>query len=137
MNASAKPTTVLTFGTFDVLHVGHVRLLQRARALGDRLVVGVSSDALNIAKKGRAPVYPQLERMEIVRSLRYVDDVFVEESLEKKSEYLTAHGADVLVMGHDWEGKFDHLGHLCQVRYLPRTTGVSTTEIIAEIRRYE
>ena len=84
-------TTVITFGTFDVLHVGHIRVLTRSAALGDRLVVGVSSDALNYSKKGRNPVFSQDERLEIVASLKVVDDVFVEESLEQKREYVVAH----------------------------------------------
>ena len=125
--------TVITFGTFDVFHVGHIRVLQRAAALGDRLVVGVSADALNIAKKGRAPVYTQDERMEIVASLKVVDDVFVEESLEKKRDYIVEHGADVLVMGDDWAGKFDWVSDVCEVVYLPRTPSVSTTGIIEHI----
>ena len=125
--------TVITFGTFDVFHVGHIRVLQRAAALGDRLVVGVSADALNIAKKGRAPVYTQDERMEIVASLRVVDEVFVEESLEKKRDYIVEHGADVLVMGDDWAGKFDWVSDVCEVVYLPRTPSVSTTGIIEHI----
>jgi len=125
--------TVITFGTFDVFHVGHIRVLQRAAALGDRLVVGVSADALNIAKKGRAPVYTQDERMEIVASLRVVDEVFVEESLEQKRDYIVEHGADVLVMGDDWEGKFDWVSDVCEVVYLPRTPSVSTTGIIEHI----
>ena len=124
---------VITFGTFDVFHVGHIRVLHRAAALGDRLVVGVSADALNIAKKGRAPVYTQDERMEIVASLRVVDDVFVEESLEKKRDYIVEHGADVLVMGDDWAGKFDWVSDVCEVVYLPRTPSVSTTGIIEHI----
>ena len=125
--------TVITFGTFDVFHVGHIRVLQRAAALGDRLVVGVSADALNIAKKGRAPVYSQDERMEIVASLRVVDEVFVEESLELKRDYIVEHGADVLVMGDDWAGKFDWVSDVCEVVYLPRTPSVSTTGIIEHI----
>jgi len=125
--------TVITFGTFDVFHVGHIRVLQRAAALGDRLVVGVSADALNIAKKGRAPVYSQDERMEIVASLRVVDQVFVEESLELKRDYILEHGADVLVMGDDWTGKFDWVSDVCEVVYLPRTPSVSTTGIIEHI----
>jgi len=129
-------TTVLTFGTFDVLHIGHVRILERAAQLGQRLCVGVSSDALNISKKGRPPVYPESERIEIVRSLRYVDHVFLEESLERKREYLLKYGADVLVMGDDWRGRFDEFSDVCQVHYLSRTNGVSTTQIIAEIRKY-
>ena len=125
--------TVITFGTFDVFHVGHIRVLQRAAALGDRLVVGVSADALNIAKKGRAPVYTQDERMEIVASLRVVDEVFVEESLELKRDYILQFGADVLVMGDDWAGKFDWVSDVCEVVYLPRTPSVSTTGIIEHI----
>ena len=125
--------TVITFGTFDVFHVGHIRVLQRAAALGDRLVVGVSADALNLAKKGRAPVYSQEERMEIVASLRVVDEVFVEESLEQKRDYIIEHGADVLVMGDDGTGKFDWVSDVCEVVYLPRTPSVSTTGIIEHI----
>ena len=128
-----RKRTVITFGTFDVFHVGHIRVLQRAAALGDRLVVGVSADALNIAKKGRAPVYTQDERMEIVTSLRVVDEVFVEESLELKRDYILEHEADVLVMGDDWAGKFDWVSDVCEVVYLPRTPSVSTTGIIEHI----
>ena len=123
-------TTVITFGTFDMFHIGHLRLLQRASNLGSRLVVGVSSDALNITKKGRPPIYCESDRLEIVASLKCVDQVFLEESLEKKAEYITKHKADVLVMGHDWKGKFDNLREICDVIYLPRTPSISTTEII-------
>jgi glycerol-3-phosphate cytidylyltransferase len=126
-------TTVITFGTFDVLHVGHIRVLTRSAALGDRLVVGVSSDALNFSKKGRNPVFSQEERLEIVSSLKVVDEVFVEESLEQKREYVLEHGADILVMGDDWAGKFDDLNDICKVVYLPRTPSVSTTAIIEHI----
>jgi glycerol-3-phosphate cytidylyltransferase len=122
--------TVITFGTFDVFHVGHVRVLNRAAALGDRLVVGVSSDALNFAKKARYPVFTQDERMEIVANVRSVDAVFVEESLEAKRDYVVEHEAAILVMGDDWAGKFDELNDVCQVVYLPRTPSVSTTAII-------
>ena len=125
--------TVITFGTFDVFHVGHVRVLERAAALGDRLVVGVSADELNIAKKGRAPVFTQQERLEIGGSLKMVDEVFVEESLEKKRDYIVEHGADVLVMGDDWAGKFDWVSDVCEVVYLPRTPSVSTTGLIEHI----
>ena len=125
--------TVITFGTFDVLHVGHVRVLQRAAELGDRLVVGVSADALNIAKKGRPPVFNQDERLEIISALKVVDEVFVEESLELKRDYILQFGADVLVMGDDWAGKFDWVSDVCEVVYLPRTPSVSTTGIIEHI----
>ncbi|HEX2306900.1 MAG TPA: adenylyltransferase/cytidyltransferase family protein [Jatrophihabitantaceae bacterium] len=126
-------TKVITFGTFDVLHVGHLRILQRARQLGDCLVVGVSSDALNIAKKSRAPVFSQDERCELIRNLRCVDEVFVEESLELKRQYVIDHGADVLVMGDDWAGRFDFVSDLCKVVYLPRTPSISTTAVIEQI----
>jgi len=127
------PRTVITFGTFDVLHVGHIRILKRAAELGDRLVVGVSADALNIAKKGRAPVFSQDERLEIVSSLKFVDEVFVEESLDLKRDYIIEHGADVLAMGDDWRGKFDFVSDLCEVVYFPQTPSVSTTEVIEHI----
>lgn len=126
---------VLTFGTFDVLHIGHVSILERARALGDRLIVGVSSDALNLSKKGRRPVYPQDDRLKLIAALRCVDEVFVEESLALKGEYLRQHHADVLVMGDDWQGRFDEFRSICEVVYLPRTPSISTTEIIEVIKR--
>ncbi len=126
-------TTVITFGTFDVFHVGHVRVLKRAAELGDRLVVGVSSDALNISKKGRAPVFDENERLEIISSLRVVDGVFLEESLEQKRDYILEQEADILVMGDDWTGKFDWVKDVCDVVYLPRTPSVSTTGLIEHI----
>jgi glycerol-3-phosphate cytidylyltransferase len=128
-------TTVITFGTFDVLHVGHLRILQRARALGDRLVVGVSSDGLNYSKKQRLPVFSEDERMELVGNLKCVDDVFLEESLERKREYILEHRADVLVMGDDWTGKFDDMADICKVVYFARTPAVSTTGVIEKIVR--
>ena len=125
--------TVITFGTFDVFHVGHLRILQRARSLGDRLVVGVSSDALNVSKKGRAPVFSESERVELISALEVVDDVFLEESLDLKRSYVVDHGAAVLVMGDDWAGRFDELGDVCEVVYLPRTPSISTTAVIEQI----
>ena len=125
--------TVITFGTFDVFHVGHLRMIERAAALGDRLVVGVSADELNLSKKGRAPVFSETERLEIVAALKPVSDVFLEESLELKRDYVRQHAADVLVMGDDWEGRFDELADVCEVVYLPRTPAVSTTALIEKI----
>ena len=122
--------TVVTFGTYDLFHIGHLNVLMRASALGDRLVVGVSSDDLNRSKKDKRAVFSLSERMEIIGAIRYVDAVFVEHSLEQKREYLEQYGADVLVMGNDWVGKFDHLSDICEVVYLPRTPGVSTTAIV-------
>ncbi|RGE39712.1 glycerol-3-phosphate cytidylyltransferase [Comamonas testosteroni] len=129
-------TRIITFGTFDVFHVGHIRILQRARALGDHLIVGVSSDNLNFSKKSRYPVYPESERMEIIRSLIGVDEVFREDSLELKGEYIKKYQADVLVMGDDWVGRFDEFKSLCEVIYLPRTEGISTTKLISDIKSY-
>jgi glycerol-3-phosphate cytidylyltransferase len=127
-------TTVITFGTYDVFHIGHLRILERAREFGDRLLVGVSTDQMNFDKKGRYPVYSQEERLEIIRSLRSVDDVFLEESLALKRHYLTTYQADVLVMGDDWAGRFDEFKDICRVEYLPRTPSISTTEVIEKIR---
>jgi len=128
-------TTVITFGTFDVFHVGHLRVIQRARSLGDRLVVGVSADALNLRKKDRLPVFSEDERMEIVAALKPVDEVFLEESLEQKREYILRYRAQVLVMGDDWQGRFDEFGDICRVEYLPRTPAISTTALIEKIAR--
>jgi len=125
---------VITFGTFDVLHVGHVRILQRARALGDYLIVGVSTDALNYSKKHKYPTYNETDRLEIIRSIVGVDEVFLEESLELKGEYIKEFSADLLVMGDDWVGRFDEWKSHCDVVYLPRTDGISTTMTLEAIR---
>ena len=125
---------VITFGTYDIFHVGHVNIMERARLHGEHLIVGVSSDKLNISKKGRPPIYSEDDRQHIIRSMRCVDEVFLEESLELKADYIKYYNADILVMGDDWQGKFDHLKELCQVIYLPRTPSVSTTEIIEVVK---
>ncbi|AOE50951.1 adenylyltransferase/cytidyltransferase family protein [Kangiella sediminilitoris] len=125
---------VITFGTFDVFHVGHVNILERARACGTELYVGVSSDKLNFSKKDRYPIYSEADRMRIISALSCVDFVFLEESLELKRDYIQQYEADLLVMGDDWQGKFDELSDICQVKYLPRTPSISTTEIIEVVR---
>lgn len=125
--------TVVTFGTFDVFHVGHLRIIERAAELGERLVVGVSADALNFSKKNRYPVFSEDERLAIVAALKPVDEVFVEESLELKRDYLMKFEADVLVMGDDWAGRFDEFKDICEVVYLPRTPAISTTALIEKI----
>lgn len=124
---------VITFGTFDLFHVGHLNVIQRAAELGDHLTVGVSTDRLSIAKKQRKPVHTECDRMRIIKSLRDVDDSFFEDSLEEKREYILQHAADILVMGDDWRGQFDQLSNLCDVVYLPRTPSISTTQIIEVI----
>ena len=124
--------TVITYGTFDLFHHGHVKLLERAKALGDQLVVGVSTDAFNEGK-GKKCVHPFEHRQEIVRAIRYVDKVIGEHRWDQKEEDIDANHVDVFVMGDDWKGKFDHLSHLCEIVYLPRTDGVSTTAIKSEL----
>ena len=125
---------IITFGTFDVFHVGHLRILERARKLGEYLLVGVSTDALNYAKKSLNPFYDQAERLKIISAIRYVDEVFLEESLELKRHYIQTYQADVLVMGDDWAGKFDEFRDICRVEYLRRTPSISTTAVIEKIR---
>lgn len=126
--------TVITFGTFDLFHIGHLNLLRRASKYGDRLIVGVSSDKLNFEKKGKEAVYNENIRLDIISSLKFVTSCFLEESLELKKEYILEYGADVLVMGNDWSGKFDYLKDVCRVIYLSRTPSVSTTDLIEYIR---
>lgn len=121
-------TTVITYGTFDLFHVGHVNLLRRLRELGDRLVVGVSTDEFN-AGKGKTSVMPYMHRAEIVRAVRYVDDVFPESDWEQKRADILREGAGIFAMGDDWVGKFDDLGDACEVVYLPRTRDISSTEL--------
>ena len=125
---------VVTFGTFDVFHIGHLRILERARSMGESLFVGVSTDKMNFDKKARYPVYTQEERMEIIKALRCVDGVFSEVSLENKRQYLLKYSADILVMGDDWKGKFNEFSDICKVEYLSRTPSVSTTAVIEKIK---
>ena len=121
--------TVITFGTFDLFHIGHLSILNRSKELGDKLIVGISSDELNFSKKNKYPIYDYNQRRDILKSIKGVDKVFKEESLEKKREYILNYNADTLVMGDDWEGKFDFLRNHCEVVYLPRTDDISSTEI--------
>ena len=121
---------VITFGTFDLYHVGHVRLIKGCSLYGE-VIVGLSSDEFNIKKKGRTPVYDYESRKEILESNKHVTKVFKEDSMEKKREYILEHGADILIMGSDWEGKFDEFKDICQVIYLTRTPEVSTTGTIS------
>jgi len=121
---------VITFGTFDMFHIGHLNILERARDLGDHLIVGISSDKLNFSKKQRNPICNELDRMHIVKALKAVDEVFFEESMDLKADYLKKYKADILVMGDDWEGKFDHFSDICKILYLPRTPAISTTQLI-------
>ncbi len=119
-------TTVLTYGTFDLFHVGHLRLLERLRERGDRLIVGVSTDNFNTGK-GKQTVVPYADRAAIVGAIKGVDLVIPEETWEQKRNDILEHNVDLFVMGDDWAGKFDDLQDLCTVEYLPRTVGVSTS----------
>ena len=120
--------TVITYGTFDLFHIGHLRLLQRAKALGDRLIVGVSTDEFN-EKKGKKALFPYEQRAEIVANIKCVDFVIPEESWEQKVDDIKKYNVDIFVMGEDWKGKFDYLNEFCKVVYLPRTEGISSTEL--------
>ena len=117
---------VITYGTFDVLHYGHINLLRRARELGDYLIVGLSTDAFN-ALKGKKARLPYEERKRLLEAIRYVDEIIPEESWEQKPDDIRRFGVDTFVMGDDWEGKFDDLP--CEVVYLKRTENVSSTMI--------
>ncbi|EIJ0963308.1 glycerol-3-phosphate cytidylyltransferase [Vibrio parahaemolyticus] len=129
---TAKKKIVLTYGTFDLFHIGHVRLLKRLSELGDKLYVGISSDEFN-ELKGKKSFFSYEERAEIVNSCKYVDMVFPELNWEQKINDVKKYGVNVFAMGDDWEGKFDFLEELCDVVYLPRTEDISTTSIKKEL----
>jgi glycerol-3-phosphate cytidylyltransferase len=120
--------TVITYGTFDLFHIGHIRLLKRLSSLGEQLIVGISSDEFN-AEKGKKSFFSYEERAEIVESCKYVTKVFPECDWEQKRKDITTYQADIFAMGDDWEGEFDELSDICEVVYLTRTEDVSTTEI--------
>ena len=120
--------TVITYGTFDVVHIGHINLLRRARELGDRLVVGLSTDEFN-SKKHKSALLNYANRKAVLEAIRYVDLVIPEATWEQKLDDVKRHGVDVFVMGDDWAGKFDFLGDACEVVYLARTAEISSSEI--------
>jgi len=122
------PKTVLTYGTFDLFHIGHLNILRRLKACGDKLIVGVSTTEFN-AVKGKTPVVPFEQRMEIVRAIRYVDEAIPERNWEQKRLDIAKYDVDVFGIGEDWRGKFDDLEDKVEVVYLPRTEGISTTEM--------
>jgi glycerol-3-phosphate cytidylyltransferase len=127
-------TIIITFGTYDLFHIGHLNLLRRASELGDKLICGVSSDKFSVEKKNRKPIFNDMHRLEIVSSIKYVDDVFLEESMEAKRDYILKYKADILVMGNDWEGRLDEFKDICAVVYFPRTEEVTTTNLICKIQ---
>ena len=121
-------STILTYGTFDLLHVGHIRLLQRAKDLGDYLIVGLSTDEFN-AIKHKSSFLPFEQRREILEAIRYVDKVIPETCWEQKVPDVKKYGVDIFVIGDDWAGEFDFLKEHCEVVYLPRTSDISSTHI--------
>lgn len=123
---------VITYGTYDLLHRGHINLLRRARELGDHLVVGLSTDRFN-AMKHKDAFYSYEERKLVLEAVRFVDQVIPEDCWEQKRGDVQRHGIDVFVMGDDWRGHFDDLADLCEVVYLPRTEGISTTKIRTDL----
>lgn len=120
--------TILTYGTFDVLHIGHINLLQRARALGDRLLVGLSTDEFNRGKH-KSSLLTYENRKAVLEAIRHVDLVFPEITWEQKVEDIRKYGVDTFVIGDDWTGKFDFLSEYCEVTYLSRTADISSTLI--------
>ena len=125
---------VITYGTFDLFHVGHVRLLKRLSLLGDKLIVGISSDEFN-EKKGKKSFFSYSERAEILSSCKYVDEVFAEHNWAQKKDDILKYKATIFAMGDDWKGKFDDLHDLCEVVYLPRTEDISTTTIKSSLSK--
>lgn len=125
---------VITYGTFDLLHAGHINILRRARELGDYLIVVLSTDEFNAVKNKKA-YYSYEDRKLILSAIRYVDEVIPEYNWEQKIDDVVRNGVDVFVMGDDWKGKFDFLKEYCEVVYLPRTEGISTTKIKEDLYR--
>lgn len=124
---------VITYGTFDLFHIGHLNILRRAKEQGDYLVVAVSTDEFNKIK-GKKCAIPDTERMAIVEAIKYVDEVIPENNWDQKINDVKEHNIDVFVMGDDWKGKFDFLKDYCDVVYLPRTEGISTTKIKKDLK---
>ena len=134
MHTISKMKKVITYGTYDLLHEGHVNLLRRAKELGDYLIVGVTSDSFD---RGRGKLNVRnnvLERIESVRSTGYADEIIIEDYLGQKIDDIQRYDVDVFAIGSDWEGKFDYLNEYCEVVYLPRTEGISSTMLREQIQ---
>lgn len=123
-----NPKTVITYGTFDMFHIGHLNLIKRLRNLGNRLIVAISTDEFN-ALKGKKTLIPYEQRAMIVSQIKGVDLVIPEQTWEQKLEDIRTYHVDIFAIGDDWSGKFDFLSPYCEVIYLPRTEEISTTEI--------
>ena len=125
---------IITYGTFDLFHIGHLNLLKRAKKLGDYLVVAVSTDEFNLGKDKKC-VHPFEERAKIVEAIKYVDEVIPETDWGLKITDVKKYNIDMFVIGNDWKGKFDFLKEYCEVIYLGRTDGISTTQIKQELSK--
>lgn len=119
---------VITYGTFDLFHFGHLELLRRAKELGDFLVVAVSTDEFNI-KKGKECIYPFEHRIKIVEAIQYVDKVIPEENWEQKRKDILSNKIQIFTIGDDWKGEFDELRDICDIIYIDRTKGISTSNL--------
>ena len=128
---------VITYGTFDLLHYGHINLLRRAKALGDYLIVALSTDEFNWNEKQKKCYFTYEQRKQLLESIRYVDLVIPEENWAQKTSDVKEFRIDTFVMGNDWEGKFDFLKDYCEVVYLERTPEISTTQIKSELKSEE
>ena len=131
-----KEKVVLTYGTFDMFHIGHLKLLQRLKQLGTKLIVAVSTDEFN-GIKGKKTIIPYNQRAAIVEAIKYVDMVIPENDWEQKVKDIKKYNVDIFSMGHDWEGKFDELKEYCDVVYLPRTEGISSTDLKDTLKKIE
>lgn len=127
--------TVITYGTFDLFHIGHLKLLQRIKKLGDKLIVAVSTDEFN-ALKGKSTIIPYEQKAEIVSNIKCVDLVIPENNWEQKREDIKKYNVDIFTMGNDWEGKFDFLKEHCEVVYLDRTEGISSTQLKQTLKSF-
>lgn len=125
---------VITYGTFDLLHYGHIKLLKRAKELGDYLIVALSTDEFNSIEKNKVTYFTYEERKQLLEAVRYVDLVIPEKNWEQKIEDVKEFKADIFVMGDDWKGKFDFLKDYCEVVYLERTPEISTTKIKKDLK---
>lgn len=130
-----KEKIVLTYGTFDMFHIGHLNLLNRLKNLGSKLIVAVSTDEFN-ALKGKKTLIPFEQRALIVQNIKCVDMVISEKNWEQKIDDIKKYNVDIFAMGDDWQGKFDFLKDYCEVIYLPRTQNISTTELKKELNKY-
>ena len=130
-----KEKIVLTYGTFDMFHVGHLNLLNRLKSLGDKLIVAVSTDEFN-AIKGKKTLIPFEQRALIVKNIKCVDMVIAEENWEQKVNDIKQYDVDIFAMGDDWKNKFDFLQSYCEIVYLPRTENISTTQLKLELNQF-